>query len=163
MQTADILVNELQLGNQLAQAVKQKRTSDFGMLLAMMSHNVLDQAVFCLPNDNPVHTPADEAQLRQQLGLGDRQTFSAQENSTTQAILLGVDLHTEGLAEVKLNGYLNPEPLAQVDDVKFIPDNIMTNCEQSVMQRHLLKEDKIAQPLDHNEAGLYEVLESMAA
>ncbi|MFT4928993.1 MAG: hypothetical protein ACI8WB_005117 [Phenylobacterium sp.] len=163
MQTADILVNELQLGSQLANAVKQKRSSDFGLLLAMMSHNVLDHAAFCLPDDSPVHTSADEAQLRQQLGLAQPQVFSASENSVTQALLLGVDLHTEGLTEVKLKGYLDPEPLAVVDDFNHIPSEIIANCEPAVRQRYERKEDKVSEPLDHNPAGLYEVLQDMAA
>jgi hypothetical protein len=143
MQTADILVNELQLGNQLSKAVKQKRSSDFALLLAMMSHNVLDQAVFCLPGDSPAHIPVDEAQLRQQLGLAEPRFFDAGEHSVNQALLMGIDLHTKGLTEVKLNGYLNPEPLAVVDDIKFIPSEIINNCEPAVMQHYQCVEDKI--------------------
>ena len=163
MQSDAILVNELQLGSQLGTAIKQKRTADFGLLLAMMSHNVLDHGVFSLPSDEPQHQSADEAQLRMELGLSVSPAFSANENSVNQALLLGVDLHTEGLREVKLNSYLKPEPLALVDDIKFIPGEILSNCEPAVMQRYQLKEDKIAVPLEHDEAGLYEVLESMAA
>jgi hypothetical protein len=163
MQSADILVNELQLGSQLATAVKQNRSSDFALLLAMMSHNVLDHAVFSLPSDSPGHESVDEAKLRRQLGLGERPVYSADENSVNQALLLGVDLHTEGMAEVKLKGYLNPEPLAQVDDVSFVPKEVLSNCEPAVMQRYLIKEDKVAVPLEHDEAGLYEVLQNNLA
>ena len=163
MQNADLLVNEIQLGNRLATAVKQNRSNDFSLMLAMMSQNVLDNAEFCLPSDSVGSDEVDEAQLRLQLGLGEKPVYSANDDSATQSMMLGVDLHTEGLFEVKLNGYLRPEPLSLVDDTMHIEPEILANCEPTVMQRYHKQEDKISEKLEHNEAGLYEILESMKA
>lgn len=163
MQNVDLLVNEVQLGSRLAKAVSQHRASDFSMMLAMMSHNVLDSAQFCLPSDSVGGEDVDEAKLRQQLGLGQKPAYSANDDSATQSILLGVDLHTQGMRDIKLKGYLQPEPLARVDDRMHIEPHVIGNCEPTVMQRYYRKEDKIAEKLDHDEAGLYEVLESMKA
>jgi hypothetical protein len=161
MQNVEILVNEMQLGNQLAVAVKQNRSNDFGLLLAMMSHNVLDNAEFCLPSESVGADEVDEAALRQQFGLGDKLVYAAKDSSIDQSILLGVDLHSEGLREVKLKGYLTPEPLSLHDDFMHIDPTILKNCEPAVMQRYYKKEDRISQKLEHNPAGLYEVLQSM--
>ena len=73
------------------------------------------------------------------------------------------ELNDEGLSEVKLNGYLKPEPLSLVDDTMHIAPEILANCEPTVMQRYHKQEDRISEKLEHNEAGLYEVLESMKA
>ena len=163
MQSDDILINEIQLGNQLGQAVHRNQRGDFALMLSMMSQNVLDQAAFALPSDSPGADDMDEERLRQVLGLAAKPVFAAGEESAMDAILLGVDLHTEGLTEVKLKGYLNPEPLALVDDVMHIESQVLGNCEQTVMQRHFMKDVKIAEKLEHNEAGLYEVLEDLHA
>ena len=159
MQSADILINEIQLGPQLGMAVHQSRGRDFALLLSMMSQNVLDNAQFSLPSDSAGGEDVDEAALRRQLGLGDKTPFDAQQNSATQAILLGVDVHTEGMAEVKLKGYLQPEPLSRQDDPMYIEPQVIGNCDQTVMQRYFMQENRISERLEHNEAGLYEVLE----
>jgi hypothetical protein len=161
MQNVELLVNEIQLGQQLATAVSHKRGSDFAMMLAMMSHNVLDHGQFCLPTDSVAADEVDETQLRQQLGLAAPTSFAAVDESSVQSILLGVDLHTEGMVDIKLKGYLSPEPLSMFDDPKHIPEAVLTNCEPTTMTRHQTQEERVSQKLEHNEAGLYEVLESM--
>lgn len=161
MQSVEILVNEIQLGDQLSKAVAERRGGDFGLLLAMMSQNVIDNAEFCLPRDSVGAPEVDEAMLRQQLGLAQPSGYSIDENSAVDAILLGVDLHTEGLSEVKLKGYLRPEPLALQDDAMHIPEHIIGNCEPTTMTRHTRQEVRISEPLEHNEAGLYEILEDL--
>ena len=159
----ELLVNEIQLGSQLGRAINERRGGDFGLLLSMLSHNVLDNAEFCLPRDNVGFAEVDEQLLRAQLGLREPVKFDIDENSAVNSILLGVDLHTEGMAEIKLKGYLNPEPLAMQDDRDHVPGDILYNCEPTTLTRFYRQEDKISEQLPHNEAGLYEVLESIHA
>ena len=162
-QVNELLINELQLGNRLGKAMHDSRGSDFGLMLAMLSQNVLDNAEFCLPRDNVGFTEVDEARLRAQLGLAEPVSYAVDEYSAVESILLGVDLHTEGMAEIKLKGYLNPEPLAMQDDALHIGDEVLYNCEPTTTHRFYHQTDKISEQLPHNEAGLYEVLESIRA
>jgi hypothetical protein len=101
--------------------------------------------------------------LRQQLELGAKPVFAATDDSVTQSILLGVDLHSEGLCEVKLNSYLRSEPLSQYDDRMHIDQSILDNCAPTVLARYQRQENRISQKLDDNPAGLYEVLEELHA
>ena len=162
-QINELLINELQLGNRLGQAVHARRGGDFGLMLAMMSQNVLDNAEFCLPRDNVGFSEVDEHLLRVQLGVREPISYAVNENSAVESILLGVDLHTEGMAEIKLKGYLNPEPLAMQDDSQHVANEVLHNCEPTTIERFYRQEDKISEQLPHNEAGLYEVLESIHA
>lgn len=159
----ELLINEIQLGTQLGQAVKERRGGDFGLLLSMLSQNVLDNAEFCLPRDNVGFAEIDEQLLRAQLGLRAPVEYGVNENSAVESILLGVDLHTDGMTDIKLKGYLNPEPLAMQDDAQHIPEAVLYNCEPTTTERFYRQEDKISEQLPHNEAGLYEVLESIHA
>lgn len=161
MQTEQILVNEIHLGDKIAQSVQHNRSSDFAMLLAMMSQNTLDNAQFSLPPESPGAEAMDEERLRLMLGLTQPAPFEPVEGSAEQSIMLGIDLHTEGLAEVKLNGYLRPEPIALTDDAMHIDPLVVDNCEPVVRERLTLKLDSVAPKLEHNPAGLYEVLEEL--
>jgi len=161
MQNVEILVNEIQLGNRLGKAVSERRGGDFSLMLAMMSQNVLDHGEFCLPRDAVGAIEVDEQLLRQQLGLAPSTRYDIDENSAVDAILLGVDLHTEGMSEVKLKGYLTPEPLAMQDDANHIPSEVLANCEQVATTRFYSGQERVSEPLEHNEAGLYEVLQQI--
>ncbi len=161
MQSEQILVNELHIGDKLARSVANNRSGDFAMLLAMMSQNPLDNAQFSLPPDSVGAEAMDEDRLRMLLGLMPPTPFDPVEGSAEQSIMLGIDLHTEGLAEVKLNGYLRPEPLALSDDAKHIDPVVVDNCEPVVRLRLSSGQDCVAPKLEHNPAGLYEVLEQL--
>lgn len=157
----NLLINEQQLGDQLGQAVAHQRGRDFSLLLAMLSQNVIDNAAFCLPRDNLGFIEVDEGLLRAQLGVCEPANLAIDEHSAVTSILLGVDLHTDGLQEIKLKGYLQPEPLAMHDDPLHINDQILYNCEPTTMERHLRQVEKLAEQLPHNEADLYEVLQAV--
>jgi hypothetical protein len=163
MQSVELLVNEMQLGNQLSTAVKHNRSSDFSLLLAMMSQNVLDNAEFCLPAESPLAEEVDEAMLRHQFELGEKPVYAATDDSVMQSLLLGVDLHTEGLSEVKLNSYLRAEPLSRFDDTMHIDPQVLTNCEPTVQERHERQQLRLTHRLDQNPAGIYEVLQDLQA
>lgn len=161
MQSADILVNEVHLGDKVSRSVNQNRSGDFAMLMAMMSQNVLDNAQFSLPSESPGAEDITEQRLRETLGLAQPVSYTPDDNSASQSILLGVDLHTEGLSEVKLKGYLQPEPLAMHDDAMHIDAQVLDNCEPVVRKRLELNQDSVAPKLEHNPAGLYEVLQDL--
>ena len=110
MQPVDLLVNELQLGQQLNQAVSRGERSDFGLLLAMLSADVRDQAQFHL------ETPKEEvlfeqAALRERFQLPKEQSLVADEAGEAHSLALGQVAQEQGLAAARLEQALSPEPL----------------------------------------------------
>ena len=158
MQLDDILVNELQVGNTLSLAVRENRRSDFGLILSMMSHNVLDNAEFMLPVSatNRIGDTDDELRSTLQVPVGRSLDFNAQDVHLADES--SRVFNTEGLVAVKLAQALRPEGLAEHDDPKYIPQEIIENCELSVRARHSKGAKLAASPIQQNAVGLYEVV-----
>ena len=129
----------------------------------MMSQSVLDHAEFCLPADKPNSVAMDQQQLRAAFDLPQATNYAAKEGDDVDAIILGIDLHTEGMAEVKLKSYLSPEPLAMQNDRLHIPTEVLANCSLTTRARVESGQQRLAQSLPHDEAQLYQVLQQVTA
>ncbi|WP_257325534.1 VC2046/SO_2500 family protein [Pseudoalteromonas rhizosphaerae] len=144
----DLLITESQLNNRLAKSVSEHRRGEFALLLAMLSHDVLDFSQFHLPKtpfDAHASTPT-EAQLREQLGAGPEQALAPDEFD----MLIGQHnaqlLQQGSMADIRLRSCLAPEPLVIRDDKNHIPLMVIDNCELVVRKRHLDKETQLDHP-----------------
>ncbi|WP_298445368.1 VC2046/SO_2500 family protein [uncultured Ferrimonas sp.] len=107
MRTDAILVNELQLGDSLSQAVQQDRRGDFSLLLAMMVQDVRFQSQFQLKKDDQ----GEALPLRQQMQLSEPQPLTEQYQQDSRAQANADAFHQGGLAQSRLQHCLQPEPL----------------------------------------------------
>ncbi len=137
MQIDHFLNNELQLGNQLSVCVKHNRRSEFSLLLAMISHDALDFSQFKLPKTDKQNAYSDQStDLRSSLGAGPEQPLAADPVDFLIGEKNAFTLAEQQMQQLKLSLYLAPEPLAIRDDSKYIPSNIMENCELAVRKRN---------------------------
>lgn len=72
MRVEPVLINELQLGDTLNRAIEFNRRGEFGLLLAMLSHDARDMAQFTLSQDMPL-----EAKLKLEFELPEPQPLTA--------------------------------------------------------------------------------------
>lgn len=101
------LVDELQLGQDLNQALQGQRQADFALLLAMLSPDVQDQAWVA---DPPAPETADD-HWRGHFGLPAPRPLAAHDDSATQSLVMAQQLAEGGGAAVRLYDALCPEAL----------------------------------------------------
>ena len=144
----EILINELQLGEQLNQCVHKKERSQFSLLLAMLTDDVQAHAQFSLPKSEVATSQTDEDNSRKQFKLPQAQLLSLKEieqvGSYSQADLV----QGNNLSELRLLNAINPTPLAFRDDKKFIAKNILENtslyCQKKYKSKNLDNDFKTA-------------------
>ncbi len=79
MQIDGLLLNESQLDNRLNKSVHEQRSGEFALLLAMLSHDVLDFSQFHLPKSELANTQISEQALRNELGAGPKQALAPEQ------------------------------------------------------------------------------------
>ena len=151
MQIDDLLLTERQLSTRLNKSVREKRRGEFSFLLAILSHDVLDFSQFHLPKTEIENPIADEEALRRQLKVGPKQLLAPKEfdmliGQHNASLLSRVNERT-GMGDIRLNHYLNPEPLSIRDDVNHIPINVIDNCELAVRRRIKNTETQLTSPI----------------
>jgi hypothetical protein len=158
MQIDDLLITESQLSSRLNQSVQQHRRGEFALLLAMLSHDALDFSQFHLPKTELRDKLESEESLRKQFELGPQQQLAPDEfdmligQFNASAIAnLG---ERAGMADIKLNHCLHPEPLAIRDEPQHIPLNVVDNCELAVRRRIAKQHTQLAPP-QMDAAGFY--------
>tara|TARA_R110000737_G_scaffold317535_1_gene328238 strand:+ start:8619 stop:9155 length:537 start_codon:yes stop_codon:yes gene_type:complete len=132
----DILVHELQLGEQLNESVHHQRRSDFSLLLAMLTDDVRAHSQFKLPLSQVTEKNTTSDQLRKYFQLPNEAPLALKnmEDITTfnQASLI----EEQQLVHLRLTNTLNPKPIAFRDDAKFIDQQVMTNTSLYCQQKH---------------------------
>ena len=127
---SDILINEHQTGGKLSQAVNEARRADFGLILAMLSPNVLDHAAFALPTDDDSPLEQTTETLRARFQVPAPQPFAANDGAMVKQAHQHSELvHSAGITSQKLAHYFNPASLAQFNDKQRIADDVLTNCD----------------------------------
>lgn len=109
MQVAELLVNELQLGQQLNHAVSEGQRGEFGLLLAMLSKDVQDQAQFHLEDTSEVLF--EQPKLREQFQLPPEQPLVADEMGESYSLALGQVAQQQGLTAARLMHASQPAAL----------------------------------------------------
>ncbi|MBQ4857621.1 VC2046/SO_2500 family protein [Pseudoalteromonas sp. MMG007] len=150
MQIDDLLITESQLKSKLNKSVHENRRDEFALLLAMLSHDVLDFSQFHLPKTEIENLATSEEALREEFGAGPKQPLAPEKfdmliGQFNSSLISELGAQT-GMKCIKLNQYLKPEPLTIRDDDKHVPLNILDNCELSVRRRIKNENMQLANP-----------------
>lgn len=124
MVSETLLLHELQLGNKLSNSIHGKNQRDFALMLAMLSTDVREQSQFYLPENTTIDEI--EVNLRKELGVPPAQRLCV-EDSSDLSEFNQVQWVGDHYATIRLKQALRPLPLNQEDNVKKIPDDVLTN------------------------------------
>ncbi|KLV11309.1 hypothetical protein C9I92_11475 [Photobacterium ganghwense] len=132
------LINEVQLGSQLNQAVETGRRADFALMLAMLSPDRLET----VPVDTLPATEQTEGDLRAYFELQPPRPLSASESCYENSARQAQAFHDGGMADVRLLSGLSPTALTYPPTgTKGMPEELYHNL--SGHERRMLppKED----------------------
>ena len=137
----DILVHELQLGEQLNESVHQARRSDFALLLAMLTDDVRAHSQFKLPlSQTPEKTTTSE-QLRKYFQLPNEAPLALENVEEISRYNQASLIESQQFDQLRLTNTLNPKPLAFRDDAKHISQQVLSNtslyCQQKYQDKSL--------------------------
>lgn len=127
------LINELQIGTGISQAVLHGRRADFSLMLALFSNDVRDTT----PVEAIEQVETTEDVLRQRFELQAPQTLRSDQSSYQISARQADLFHQGGLASAKLSHYLTPEVLAYLpEDTQDFPEEVYLNL-SGHERRHL--------------------------
>ncbi|MCG6230588.1 VC2046/SO_2500 family protein [Vibrio furnissii] len=127
------LINELQIGTGISQAVLHGRRADFSLMLALFSNDVRDTT----PVEAIEQVETTEDVLRQRFELQAPQTLRSDQSSYQISARQAELFHQGGLASAKLSHYLTPEVLAYLpEDTQDLPEEVYLNL-SGHERRHL--------------------------
>jgi transcriptional antiterminator len=136
---SQILVHELQLGEQLNESVHSDRRADFSLLLAMLTDDVQSHSQFSLPKTVSDVTNSNDATLRKEFELPEKAPLAIDENQSTSIFNQSELIQSNNLAELHLSNVLSPKPLAFRDDKKHITQQVLSNtslyCQKKFSQQ----------------------------
>jgi hypothetical protein len=143
----NILVHELQLGEQLNESVHGERRADFSLLLAMLTDDVRSHSQFSLPQTEQPSKIVNDDSLRVLFKLPAKAPLALDEKNDLRAFNQAALVEDNKLAELHLNDVLSPKPLAFRDDKHHIEQTVLTNTSlhcQKKYQQVQTKEQHIA-------------------
>ncbi|QTG88921.1 hypothetical protein JTI77_01550 [Vibrio furnissii] len=127
------LINELQIGTGISQAVLHGHRADFSLMLALFSNDVRDTT----PVEAIEQVETTEDVLRQRFELQAPQTLRSDQSSYQISARQADLFHQGGLASAKLSHYLTPEVLAYLpEDTQDLPEEVYLNL-SGHERRHL--------------------------
>jgi len=149
---SQILVHELQLGEQLNESVHSARRADFALLLAMLTDDVKSHSQFYLPQTEGKTKVVDDSTLRKEFELPEKAPLSLDNNHSTSAFNQAELIQQNNLAELHLSNVLAPKPLAFRDDKKHITQQILSNTSLYCQKR--FKQQKNEEVVDRDNSRL---------
>lgn len=131
------IINELQLGTGVNQAVQQGRHADFALFMALFSNDVRDTTPI-----EPITTHrTTEDQLRQRFELPACQALRNDQSSYAISAQQAKLFHSGGMASAKLSHYLQPEVLTYLpEDTENFPEDVYLNL-SGHDRRHLVQQE----------------------
>jgi len=142
----DILVHELQLGEQLNESVHHQRRSDFSLLLAMLTDDVRAHSQFKLPLSQVDEKTTSSEQLRKYFQLPNEAPIALNDLEDIPTFNQAGMIKNQQLSQLRLTNTLNPKPIVFRDDAKHIDQQILTNtslyCQQKYQQKSLAQTSK---------------------
>lgn len=132
----EILVHELQLGEQLNESVHQERRSDFSLLLAMLTDDVRAHSQFTLPLTQDIEKTTSSEQLRQYFQLPSQAPLALDHIDNISAFNQASLIENQQLTDLKLLNTLTPKPIAFRDDAAHISEQVMSNTSLYCQQKH---------------------------
>jgi len=123
----NLLIHELQLGEQLGKCVHSHRRSDFSLMLAMLTQDVREHSQFFVPQTENTQAEIDDLALRKSFNLPDKPALAISSTDEilgfNQAELIG----DNRLNELHLLNALRPNPLGFRDNKHHIQTDVMNN------------------------------------
>ncbi|MGB2739539.1 MAG: VC2046/SO_2500 family protein [Cognaticolwellia sp.] len=132
----DILVHELQLGEQLNESVHSERRSDFSLMLAMLTEDVKAHSQFTLPLSQIPEKTTSSEQLRKHFQLPDEAPLALKNVEEISRFNQAQLIEKQHLEDLRLANTLHPKALAFRDDAKYISQQVMTNTSLYCQQKH---------------------------
>ncbi|NQY63661.1 MAG: hypothetical protein HRT38_07970 [Alteromonadaceae bacterium] len=141
----NLLIHELQLGEQLGECVHSKRRSDFSLMLAMLTDNVKEHSQFFVPEtvQNPTETTDDL--LRKEFNLPESAPLALKENEQLNHFDQSNLVQENRLTELHLLNALRPKALAFRDNIKHIAYDVLTNTSPYCQKKHLQEQQALSQ------------------
>ncbi|MEW6990936.1 VC2046/SO_2500 family protein [Colwelliaceae bacterium 6441] len=143
--TSNLLVEELQLGEQLNHCVHSDRRSDFALLLSMLSGDVLAHSEFKLPRTASTIKESSEELLRKEFELPRKQKLALESLDEITAFSQADLIEQNQLTTLHLTQALSPKPLCFRNDKKHINSSVLANtslyCQQQYQRS---KQDDLA-------------------
>ncbi|PMG78066.1 queD-like protein [Shewanella sp. 10N.286.51.B7] len=130
MQIEFPLVNELQLGNRLNDAIEHDRRGEFGLLLSMLSVDARDMSQFQLDKELNV-----DEKLYKTFQLPQAQQLVC-DLSQQQAIDNATDFQRGGVSQFHLQQALKPEALVTRGQYEDEMQIVLANCDELTKLKH---------------------------
>jgi hypothetical protein len=136
---SEILLHELQLGEQLNESVHQARRADFSLMLAMLCDDVREHSQFILPKADV--SSVDQSQqtnqvLRKHFELPEEAPLALKNIEQISQYNQGQLIADNDLVSIQLSNALSPKPLTFRDDNKHIASNILGNTSLTCQEKH---------------------------
>jgi len=138
--STDVLLHELQLGEQLNESVVQTRRADFSLMLAMLAEDVREQSQFTLPKvQPPVANDASNSALRKEFNLPQKAPLGLLSMDDIEQFNQVQSVIDNDIANIHLTNAMTPNPLAFRDDRQHIATQILQNTSLFCQLKHQLK------------------------
>lgn len=135
----EILLHELQLGEQLNKSVHQARRADFSLMLAMLCDDVREQSQFILPKEDvssveqSKHT--NEA-LRKYFDLPEQAPLALKSIEQISQFNQSQLIADNDLASIQLSNALSPKPLTFRDNNHHIDSKTLGNTSLTCQEKY---------------------------
>ena len=135
--SANILLHELQLGEQLNESVVETRRADFSLMLAMLADDVREQSQFLLPHaPEPIETDFTNLALRKQFNLPEQAPLALSSLDDVKQFNQAQTIADNDLATIHLANAMMAKPLAFRDDKKHIDTQVLQNTSLFTQLKH---------------------------
>jgi len=136
----NILVHELQLGEQLNECVHNKRRSDFSLMLAMLADDVRSHSQFLVPKTVRAESVTSDDSLRKEFNLPPIEPLALTQLENISYFNQANLIVEKRLADLHLRNAMTQTPLAFRDDTLHIAHDVIANTSLYCQQQY--KEDK---------------------
>ncbi|MDX1676871.1 VC2046/SO_2500 family protein [Arsukibacterium sp.] len=150
------IINEWQLDCRLNKALNQSHRADFSLLLAFLSPAIDEMAQFQTPQPEPRTRTSN---LYARFSLPEPRGFGWQGQDLAKLSRQNQALHDGGLAQLKLQQYLEPGPMVLTDDNTKLAAEVNQNLDLHSKRRRSGGEGITRDEADP--AALYEVLQQL--
>jgi hypothetical protein len=135
--STDVLLHELQLGEQLNESVVQTRRADFSLMLAMLAEDVREQSQFTLPKaQHPVASNVSNSALRKEFHLPDTAALGLSSMDEVDQFNQAQSVIDNDIANIRLQSAMTPNPLAFRDDRQHIATEVLQNTSLFCQLKH---------------------------
>jgi len=140
--STDVLLHELQLGEQLNESVVQTRRADFSLMLAMLAEDVREQSQFILPRaQQPVASDASNSALRKEFNLPEKAPLGLSSIEDIKKFNQVQSIIDNDIANIHLTNAMTPNPLAFRDERQHIATEILQNTSLFCQLKHLQRRE----------------------